>query len=344
MVFLLLRPHRWQKGKYTKIVEEAFANYFLGSQAVGFDSEGTALGQILKGWGIGSGDTVIVSALTAPAVISAVSKHAAIPLFADVEGDTFNLDVQKLGDLESKRAAAIVVSHAFGQAANLGKIIPWARKRKLKIIEDCSQALGARYRGEKLGTFGDVAVFSLDRSGSLPSVGGGLAVTSDPRLSRALIAAQRRLAFPSMKRIAQNFLVGSDIPPNGYWRLPNFWAALAYRRFIQIDGENQHRRQVASYYLQLLKGISLVKLPRIEEGAEPSFFSFVIRVPDPGRLVQTARKRRVSLDSLGERRGISPAAAKIATKMVILPTNVSLKRAEKVVKVIKEHYQPEADG
>jgi len=322
------------------------ANYHSVSHAFGFAASEVALFEALRAWEVGGGDEVIVSACVPRCLVEAILRVGATPIFTEVERDTFNLDSKRLDDVLTKRARVLVISHAFGQAANLAAIVPWARGKKIKVVEDCSHALGARYRGELLGTFGDAALFSFDREGSLGAVGGGAIATSDPHLGRALETVRRRLPFPP-RRVVADGLLGREVSGNVACRLPNVWAAVAYHRLVGVDERNRHRREVAGCYLQRLQNMPPLKLPRVERGAEPSFRYFAIRVPDPDRLLRAARGRRVAFV-----RGCAgimpppkscPAAVEITAQAVLLPTSIPLARAERVIRAIREHYQPGAD-
>lgn len=363
MISPLLRPHLWQTGKYIRVLEEAFINYFDASHAVSFGSGRSAFHQILKSWEIGVGDEVIIPAYTFIAVPNAVLWTGATPVYADVEEDSFNLDHRILEHLITGKTKAIVVQHTFGQAVNLQEILPWAKRHGIKVVENCAHSLGARYRGELLGTFGDAAFFSLGRGKPLNSIGGGIAITSDPHLGRGLETAQKRLSFPPRWITIKSFFFTKPListselrggtPVNFPSRLPNMWALLAYQRFAQIDKLNQHHREIAGYYLRKLDEISVVKLPRIEEGAEPTFLRFAIRVPDPERLTREAKQHNISLgnwynavpypkevdqEAVGYKPGSCPVAEKVASQTVNLPTSTPLVKAKKVVKVVKEHY------
>lgn len=392
---LLFKPYLWQKGRTIGILEEAFANYFSISHAVSFESGRVALYQILKGWGIGVGDEVIVPAYTCVVVPDAVLWTGAAPAYADIEEDTFNMDARKLDRLITEKTRAIVVQHTFGQAANLEAIVPWARQHGIKVIEDCAQSLGGRYQGELLGTFGDAAFFSFGQEKSISSVRGGLVITSDPHLGRTLETTQKRLSYPQrwiiFKRLLHLLLwgvinptyyffnlgkaiifltrgmklLGSSISeeetrgglPEGFpQRLPNALAALAYLQFQRIEELNKRRREIAAYYISKLKDISPVKLPRVEEGAEPSFLRFALRVPDPERLTRRGKKAHIILgnwyNSVPYPRGVNQQAVRyeagscsvaerVAARTVNLPTSptMSLRDAKRVVKLMRERYE-----
>ncbi len=331
---LLFKPHLWQKGRAIRILEEAFANYFDVAHAVSFESGRVALYQILKGWEVGVGDEVIIPSYTCVVVPDAVLWTGATPIYADIKEDTFNLDPKKLERLLTGKTKAIVVQHTFGQAADLKTIIPWAREKKLKVIEDCAQSLGARYQGELLGTFGDAAFFSFGQDKSISSVRGGMVITQGSHLGRALETAQRRMSYPGrwviLKRLLHPLiwgvinptyylfnlgkaiiflarrigLLGSSISaeemkggaPAGFpQRLPNAMAALAYLQFRRVGDFNKRRRELADYYLSKLKDIPGVRLPKIIEGGEPSFLRFNLQVSDPERLEKKAKKNHVIL-------------------------------------------------
>lgn len=333
---LIFQPHRWQKGRFIRILEEAFAHYFDFPYAVSFASGRLALYQILKGWGIGGGDDVIVPAYTCVVVPDAVIWSGATPIYADIEEDTFNVDYRKLDRVVTGKTRAIIVQHTFGQTTDLEEIITWARRRKIKVIEDCAHSLGIEYKGSLLGTFGDAAFFSFGQDKSISSVRGGLVITRDPHLGRALETAQKTMAFPTrltvLKRIAHPILwgvinstyyffnlgklftflawrgrilgdavskgeLGGKPPKDFSHRLSNALAALAYLQFRRIEDFNRRRRQIAIYYRQNLGNISAIKLPRTEGGKELALLRFTLRVPDPGKLAQAGKKAHIILGS-----------------------------------------------
>src|SRR3989338_11562605 len=149
-------------GKRVLSLEHAFTKKFKVQHAVSFNSATTALHGAIVALGIGPGDEVIVPPYTMSATAMAVLMNGAVPIFADIDPDTFCLDANAVEKAITKRTKAIFVVNLFGQTADFGKLLPLARKYKLKIIEDNAQAPGALFRGRYTGGIGDIGVFSFN--------------------------------------------------------------------------------------------------------------------------------------------------------------------------------------
>ncbi len=171
----IIQPLLWKTGKATSDAEQWFRNYFSVEQAVSFNSGRSALLAILKAFGIGEGDEVLVQAFTCVAVPNSVLWAGAKPVFVDIDA-TLNMDPKDAEKKITKNTKALIVQHTFGVPAQMDKIIALAKKHHLILIEDCAHALGATYKGKKVGTFGDAAFFSFGRDKVVSSVFGGMAI------------------------------------------------------------------------------------------------------------------------------------------------------------------------
>lgn len=171
-----------------------------------FESGRSALYAILKNLGLKEKDEVILQAFTCVAVPNAILWTGGKPIYADIDPQTLNMS---LDDLESKitpRTRAVVVQHTFGFPADMRRIMEIAGRHNLLVIEDCAHALGAEYSGKPLGTFGDAAFFSFGRDKMISSVFGGIAVTNNDALGKALYAFRERMPDANLWWTAKQIL------------------------------------------------------------------------------------------------------------------------------------------
>jgi dTDP-4-amino-4,6-dideoxygalactose transaminase len=168
-------------GAEVKSFESEMAAYCGTSQATGVASGTDALHLALLACNIGPGDEVITPAFTFVATVETIVHCGAIPVFVDIDPRTHNLDAKKIAAKITPRTRAILPVHLYGQAADMEPIMTLAKKHNLRVIEDCAQALGAEYRGKKVGSIGDAGCLSFFPSKNLGAYGdGGMVVTSDP--------------------------------------------------------------------------------------------------------------------------------------------------------------------
>lgn len=166
--------------------EKAFANYLGTKFAIGISSARRGLAICLKVLGLQSGDEVILASLNyfaMPAIIQALGLK---PVFVDVEEDTGNINPNLIEGRINSKTKAIIIAHMFGRSCRMDEIVETADRHKLFLIEDCAQGLGAEYKGKKIGTFGDVGIFSLGIGKSLMCFGGGMLVSNNPDLAREI--------------------------------------------------------------------------------------------------------------------------------------------------------------
>jgi len=191
----------WGPGKPTKVLrfEENFAKYMNARFALGVSSGTAALDCAVTGLGVGPGDEVIVPAYTWWSDYTCVVQAGALPVFADID-ETLNIDP---GDFERKitpRTKAVIAVHLLGGPCDMGPIMEIARKHKVAVLEDSAQCVGGSYRGKKLGSIGDVGIYSFQINKTMTSGEGGAVVTSDP------LIYQRAARFHDMGTIRGLFL------------------------------------------------------------------------------------------------------------------------------------------
>lgn len=168
--------------------------------ACSFGAGRMALYAILEAMDIGPGDEVVIPAFTCEVVVHALRYRGCRPVYADIEASTFNLDVAKLATVLTPRCKAILAQHTFGVPCDLDGILAMARPRGIRVIEDCALAMGSTYNGRPIGSIGDAALFSMDRSKMLSTIAGGVAFTRDAALAGRLRKSHREA--PSLSAAA----------------------------------------------------------------------------------------------------------------------------------------------
>jgi len=257
-------------GKEVEAFEKEFAAYCGVKYCVGIGNGLEALHLILRGYGIGPGDEVIVPANTYIATWLAVSYAGATPVPVEPDERTYNIDPTRIEEAITKRTRAIMPVHLYGQPADMDPINEIAQEHGLKVIEDAAQAHGARYKGRIAGSLGDASGFSFYPTKNLGAIGdGGAVVTNDGDLAdkvRVLRNYGSRVKY-------QNEVKGFNS------RLDELQAAFLRVKLHHLDEWNDRRRKVAAAYLNKLSGIPDLVLPYVPEWADPVWHQFIIRHP-----------------------------------------------------------------
>jgi dTDP-4-amino-4,6-dideoxygalactose transaminase len=262
-------------GKECEAFEKEFADYCGTKYCICVGNGLDALHLILRAYGIGEGDEVIVPANTYIATWLAVSYAGAIPIPVEPDVKTYNINSLLIEKSITDRTKAIIAVHLYGQPADMDLINDLAKKYNLKVIEDAAQAHGAKYKGCKTGSLGDAAGFSFYPGKNLGALGdGGAVTTNDPILAEKV-------------KILRNY--GSRVKyfneVKGFnSRLDELQAALLRVKLSKLDQWNQRRREVANKYLESLKNSNGIVLPFVLEWTEPSWHLFVIRIKNRDEL------------------------------------------------------------
>jgi len=263
-------------GKEVEAFEREFAAYCEAAHCVGVGNGLEALHLILRAYGIGPGDEVIVLANTYIATWLAVSYAGATPIPVEPDARTYNLDPALIEAAITPATRAILPVHLYGQPADMDPIKALASRYGLKVIEDAAQAHGARYHGRRVGGLGDAAGFSFYPGKNLGALGdGGAVVTNDADLAERV-------------RVLRNY--GSRVKYHNEVkgfnsRLDELQAALLRVKLPVLDAWNERRRAAAARYLDGLAGSEL-GLPYVPKWAEPVWHLFVVRHPQRDALQQ----------------------------------------------------------
>lgn len=254
-------------GTEDKEFETDFAKYLGIKHCVGCGNGLDALMLSLKALGIGEGDEVIVPSNTYIATALAVTYVGAKVVLVEPELSTYNINADEIENAITDRTRVIMPVHLYGQPCNMDVIMEIARKHDLKVVEDCAQAHGARYKGKLIGTFGDAAGFSFYPGKNLGALGdGGAVVTGSDEIAQIV----RALGNYGSDYKYHHIYLGNNS------RLDEIQAAFLREKLPLLDRTNSFRKQTAHRYLTEITNSDII-LPWVPDYADPVWHIFAIR-------------------------------------------------------------------
>lgn len=312
--------------------EQAFAEFCGVKFGVGVGNGTDAISIALGALGIGKGDRVLMPAFTFIATAHAVVDAGAIPVLVDSDPMHYTMDPARCAATIARhgrgKIKALVPVHLYGQAADMDPLLAPARQHRMKVVEDCAQAHGARYRGRKIGSMGHAGAFSFYPSKNLGAAGdGGMIVTRDARTAER---AERLHNHGRSSRTKSKYIHYS-------WgrnsRLDGLQAALLFEKLRHLDRWTEQRRRLADRYADLLGGDPNVRLPQIAPYSYHVFHAFVVLVRNRDRVAEEMRRRGIgveihypvpvhlqpSMKGLGYKRGDFPVSELLARSCLTLP-------------------------
>jgi len=329
-------------GNHVKRFEEEFAAYCGARYAVGVNSGTDAMVLALKAVELQKGDEVIVPASTFISTANVVAYFGGIPVFVDVGSDTLNIDPLKIERMITKNTKAIIPVHFHGQPADMDPIRELARKYELFIIDDCAQATGAEYKGNKVGTLADISCFSFYPSKNLGAFGDGGAVTTNNEQLDARVRSLRDYG----RRDQYTF---GSIGYNS--RLDEIQAAILSIKLKHVDRWNEQRRIVAKRYNQLLSVIPTIETPIEKSYAKHVYWVYTVRTKHREKLQKGLAKKKVgtgivyaipipfqkAYEYLSYKKGDFPVSEQCADEMISIPMFPELTEGEQdyVVQAIR---------
>jgi dTDP-4-amino-4,6-dideoxygalactose transaminase len=270
-------------GSAVKEFETDLASYLGAKHAVGCASGTDALQVAMMALGIGRGDEVITSPFTFVATAETVALLGATPVYVDIDARTYNLDVPKIAARISRKTKAIIPVHLYGQPADLAPLLALAAERGLKVIEDAAQAIGARYHGRSVGTFGDIGCFSFFPSKNLGAYGdGGAMVTNDAALAERC----RMVTVHGSRKRYQHEILGVNS------RLDTLQAAVLKVKLRRLEPWTEARIRIAHRYNEALKGLELVT-PHCAPGVRHVYNQYSIRTSRRDALAEFLKSKGI---------------------------------------------------
>jgi len=352
----VLRSGYYVQGSNVRKFEEKFAGYIGTKHAIATNSGTAALHIALAAAGIGTGDEVIVPALTFFSTASSVIHNNAIPIFADIDSEVYCLDPKDMEKRVSDKTKAVIPVHLYGHPAEMDSIMEIAEDCDLLVVEDAAQAHGAEYKGKRVGSFGHVGCWSFFATKNMTTGEGGMITTNDSNIAEKA----RIIRSHGMTSRDDHTVLGYN------YRMNEISAAIGLVQLSKLDKLNEIRTKNSMYLLKGLEGVEWLNLPRIKPYVKHAFFWCPVQVNEEKLgmktkdLITKLRERGVEVrhryvaplykqpmllnqDAYPKKCPFScpfygrkidysqfncPNAEKIAGKMIGLPNHTGLKRKE----------------
>lgn len=351
----VMRSGQYVEGPAVKEFERSMAEYLSVKHVVTCGNGTDALRIALQAAGVGAGDEVITTAFSFFATAEAIAQIGAIPVFADIDKVTFNLDPQEAKRKITSKTKAILPVHIFGTPADMDELNQMVEEHGLAVIEDACQAIGASYRGKKTGNLGTVGCFSFYPTKNLGAFGdGGMITTNDDGIAescRSIKAhaagrpgalAYQRLSGESLPELEvlteggdslydpckyYNYMIGANS------RLDSMQAAVLLEKLKYLAGYNQKRKQIALAYTEQLKGLPVITPKTDGEDRESCWHQYAILTEHKEELLSYLGEHGIgggvfypvplhlqkAFRKLGYQEGDLPVAEDICRKSVCLP-------------------------
>tara|TARA_R100001594_G_scaffold5806_1_gene17334 strand:- start:3438 stop:4571 length:1134 start_codon:yes stop_codon:yes gene_type:complete len=339
-------------GKNLENFENEFAKYCDSTRGIGVGNCTDAIFIALKAMDVGPGDEVITVSNTAVPTVAAIHATGATTKFVDINPESYLMDVNLLEAAVSDKTKCIVCVHLYGQCVDMDAVNEIAKKYGLLVLEDCAQAHGAKYKGRKAGSLGNVAAFSFYPTKVLGAYGdGGMIVTSDDKLADRI----ERMRFYGMERKKMS---------SGHWngkyyslehgynsRLDELHAAILLKKMNHLDDYVSRRREIAKEYDKELKDSTLV-LPIENEDNDHIYYVYVVRHPKRDKIIQELKNKDIHVnisypwpihtmkgyESLGYTDGDLPTTESLSSQIFSLPMYPTLEDEEQeyVIKTLKD--------
>ncbi|MDD4979791.1 MAG: DegT/DnrJ/EryC1/StrS family aminotransferase [Candidatus Omnitrophica bacterium] len=266
-------PFSFWGGPWVRRLEKIWAEYYGIKYAISMNSATSGLYAAIGALELGYGDEVIVSPYTMSACAACALIYGAIPIFADVELDTGCLKPESIEEKITPRTKAILVVHQFGIPADMSGILKIAKKHNLKIIEDCAQAHGAKYREQYVGTFGDIGIFSLNVNKTIQTGEGGVCVTNNRELAYRLALIRNH-----GEAVVDNAGYKNIVNIVGFnFRLTELQAAIGIEQLKKLNNFNKIRLGLVEYLNCNLNKFDCFITPKERKNCYSTYYVYPLR-------------------------------------------------------------------
>jgi dTDP-4-amino-4,6-dideoxygalactose transaminase len=291
----VLASGRYIGGSIVEAFEQEFGQYIGCQETIACNSGTDALFLALRAFNIGPGDEVITTPFTFIATAEMISAVGATPVFVDIDPQSFNLDIEQIPKAITERTKAIIPVHLFGQPVDMTRLMAIAQSYHLAVIEDCAQATGASWQGQKVGSIGHIGCFSFFPTKNLGACGdGGAVTTQDPALAQSMKIIKEH----GQASRYRSETVGINS------RLDALQAAILRIKLRYLDTWNQQRQTLARRYHQLLAPLSEIITPQEIVGGQSVWNQYTIRVQSTSDAVNSTLKPRDYLRNYLQEQGI----------------------------------------
>lgn len=331
--------------KYLTTFEKRFAEYVGVKYALATSSCTGALQIALMSLGIGEGDEVIVPDQTWVATANAVRYVGATPIFADIELDTWNIDIHSIEKLVTQHTKAIIPVHMYGHPARMTGIMDFSKRHNLRVVEDAAPAIGAEWQGKRCGSFGDFAAFSFQGAKLMVTGEGGMLVTNDDALYAKALKIWDQGRNPS-----KAFWIDAD---GVKFKMSNVQAAIGLGQLERVDELIEMKRRLFSWYQEGLEEASFIHLNKEVEGAHSIYWMSSLRLDEDAPITRDSlmiELKKANIDTRpvfpaisqypiwNRRQSPQATALRVGAQAINLPSGVCLKKDE-VMYVAKTIHQ-----
>ncbi|GHT96560.1 spore coat protein [Alphaproteobacteria bacterium] len=242
----------------TQRFEEMLGEYFRGRTAMCFTSATAGLQAALMAIGVSEGDEVITTSMTFAATANVIAMLGAKPVFVDIERDTYNIDPNKISDACTSRTKAIMPVHYAGLSVDLDPIYEIAQRKNIRVIEDAAHAMGSGYKGRRIGTFGDIQVFSFHPIKNMTSGEGGCVVSNSKNEQRFLNLQRFHGIDRSIwDRFSKNASCYYDVVyPGSKSNMSDIQSVIGIHQLQEVEKLNARRRELADRYREAFADMS----------------------------------------------------------------------------------------
>ena len=337
-------------GKFVKEFEKKFANYLGGGHAVAVSNGTTAIELALASVGIKKNDEVILPNFTFAGTINAVLNIGAKPVLVDCEKNTWTIDLNKVSRVINKKTKALLPVHIYGQPSKIDEIIDFAKRKKLKVVEDCAEALGATYKNRKVGLDGDCTTFSFFPNKLITTGEGGMVVFKSQK--NASKARQLLNQGRSNKKKYWHEYAGFN------FRMTNLQAAVGVAQLKKINFFLKKRKEIFKIYDKFFEKHNFIGLLPKNKWSTNSYWIYHILIKNIGERKRDKLIKLLTNDGIETRpgfyplhsmrpfskfgKGTYPVSSKIGVNSISIPTSLKLTKKKqkyiylKIVEKIKK--------
>jgi perosamine synthetase len=304
------------QGPKVQEFEEKFAAYVGSKYAVAVSSCTTALHLAMIVSGIGDGDEVICPSMSYIATANSIKYVGAIPVFTEVNPETYNIDVKHAEKKITSKTKAVLIVHQIGMPADIDSFKVLCDKYKLKLIEDAACAVGSAYKGTKIGSHSDLVCFSFHPRKVISTGDGGMITTSrEDFYNRLKRLRQHGMSVSDQVRHNAGKLIFEDHLEVGYnYRMTDIQASVGIQQLKKLDWIIYERRKIAQQYLTAFKNIECIRLPFEEDGYFSNYQSFSIYLKENCPIGRNELMERLLEKGISSRRGIMTSHRETAYK------------------------------
>ncbi|MEH2191995.1 MAG: DegT/DnrJ/EryC1/StrS family aminotransferase [Nostoc sp.] len=345
-VLKVLASTQFILGNEVKAFEEEFAGYCNADYGIAVNTGTSALHLALLAAGVGAGDEVITVPFTFVATTAAICYTGATPVFVDIDPVSYTIDVTQIEKAITERTKAILPVHLYGQPADMEPILDIARRHGLAVIEDAAQAHGAEYKGQRVGSIGDIGCFSFYPGKNLGAYGeGGMAVTNNPEYAHTM----GMLRDWGQERRYHHVLKGYN------YRMDGIQGAILRVKLRYIEEWTEARRRHAAQYDQLLAK-SGVSIPTVMPYSRHVYHVYAVQTPQRDALQQSLQEQEIqtgihypipvhlqaAYSDLGYKQGDFPHSELAANTVLSLPMYAELTPTQ--INTVGESFQSILQG